>query len=146
MDEFLDVTRIGRVTIHESCHIGTRAVILPGVEIGPRTIVGAGSVVSRDLPPDSVCVGTPARRICSLDEYLQKHRRRAGMRPTFDYFHFDIGAITPERRKRMYDAAADGVVYMTGGRTAQLDGTGAAPRTAEPMREPIRGRAARQPT
>ncbi len=47
MDEFLDATRIGRVVIHESCHIGARCVILPGVEIGPRAIVGSGSIVTK---------------------------------------------------------------------------------------------------
>src|SRR2546423_6439431 len=61
MDEFIDAARIGRVVIHNSCHVGTRCVILPGVEIGPRTIVGAGSVVTKSLPPDTVCVGDPAR-------------------------------------------------------------------------------------
>ncbi len=53
MDEYLDAAVMARVVIHESCHIGSRAVILPGVEVGPRTIVGANSVVSRSLPPDS---------------------------------------------------------------------------------------------
>lgn len=57
MDEFLDAARIGSVRIRESCHIGARSVILPGVEVGPRTIVGAGSVISRSLPPNSVCAG-----------------------------------------------------------------------------------------
>ena len=56
-DEFLDAARIGRIVIHESSHIGARSIVLAGVEIGPRTIVGAGSVVSRTLPPDTVCVG-----------------------------------------------------------------------------------------
>ena len=60
MDEFLDAARIGRVVIHDSCHIGARAIILPGVEIGPRTIVGAGSVVITDIDPGTVAVGNPA--------------------------------------------------------------------------------------
>jgi acetyltransferase-like isoleucine patch superfamily enzyme len=51
MDEFLDAGRIGRVVIRSHSHIGARTVILPGVEIGPRTIVGANSVVSQSLPP-----------------------------------------------------------------------------------------------
>jgi maltose O-acetyltransferase len=76
MDEYLDAARLGRVVIHDSCHLGTRTIVLPGVTIGPRTIVGAGSVVSRTLPPDTVCAGNPARVICSLDEYLDKHRAR----------------------------------------------------------------------
>ena len=76
MDEFLDAARIGRIIIHPSCHIGSRTTILPGVEIGPRTIVGAGSVVSHSLPPDTVCAGSPARVLCSLEEYLARHRQQ----------------------------------------------------------------------
>lgn len=40
MDEFLDAGLVAKVIVHESCHFGSRTVILPGVEVGPRTIVG----------------------------------------------------------------------------------------------------------
>ena len=59
MDEYLDAARIGRVVIHPSFHIGARSVILPGVEVGPRTLVGSNSVVSRSLPAETVCAGNP---------------------------------------------------------------------------------------
>ncbi|MBK8005452.1 MAG: acyltransferase [Gemmatimonadetes bacterium] len=101
MDEFLDIARIGRVIIHESCHIGARTTILAGVEIGPRTIVGANSVITKSLPPDSVCAGNPCKVICSLDEYLARHRERLAQRPSFDYARYDINALTPERRAEL---------------------------------------------
>jgi maltose O-acetyltransferase len=124
MDEFLDAARLGRVTIHESCHIGARTIILPGVELGPRTIVGAGSVVSRSLPPDSVCAGSPAKVICSLDEYLERHRRRMREKPTFEYMEYDIRFIDESRRQKMLDALATTDGYMVGGRSAELRGEG----------------------
>ena len=49
-------TRIG-----ENCFIGGRALILPGVTVGDGCVVGAGSVVTRDVPPGSVVAGNPAR-------------------------------------------------------------------------------------
>jgi acetyltransferase-like isoleucine patch superfamily enzyme len=49
-------TRIG-----ENCFIGGRSLILPGVEIGDNSVVGAGSVVTRNVPPRSVVAGNPAR-------------------------------------------------------------------------------------
>jgi acetyltransferase-like isoleucine patch superfamily enzyme len=49
-------TRIG-----SRCHIGARAIIYPGIEIGDGCIISAGSVVTRDIPPNSLVMGNPAR-------------------------------------------------------------------------------------
>lgn len=134
MDEFMDAARIGRVTIHESCHIGARCIILPGVDIGPRTIVGAGSLVSKSLPPDTVCAGTPARVICSLAEYLERHRKRLS---TSESFAYSI-APTPEQRRAMAKAVAEKDAYIVGGHSAELRGEGGTPRT--PLYEDGSGR------
>lgn len=130
MDEFLDAARLGRVIIHASCHIGARTIILPGVELGPRTIVGAGSVVSRSLPPDTVCAGSPAKVICTLDEYLERHRKRMTEYPTFDYMQYDVRFADEVRRREMVAAVAKGDAYMVGGRSAELRGEGGTSRSA----------------
>ncbi|MBV8049394.1 MAG: sugar O-acetyltransferase [Paludibacterium sp.] len=54
-------TTCRKVTIEDDCWIGGGAILLPGVTIGARSIVGAGAVVTRDVPPDSLAVGNPAR-------------------------------------------------------------------------------------
>jgi len=51
------------VKVGDGCWIGAGAIILPGVSIGPRSVVGAGAVVTRDVPPDSIVGGNPARMI-----------------------------------------------------------------------------------
>lgn len=56
------------VHIGKNCWIGSGAVILPGVNIGDRSIIGAGSVVTKDIPPDSVAVGNPCRVIRKISE------------------------------------------------------------------------------
>src|SRR5580693_6884698 len=101
MDEFLDAGLIGKITIHESCHFGSRTVILPGVEVGPRTMVGANSVVSRSLPADTVCAGTPAKVICSLDEYLERHISKMAAGRQFPWTEYNTSAWTPERRREL---------------------------------------------
>ena len=52
---------IAPVRILEGCYIGAGAVILPGVTIGPRTAIGAGAVVTRDVEEGVVAAGAPAR-------------------------------------------------------------------------------------
>lgn len=51
------------VTIGADCWIGMGVIILPGVTLGDRVVVGAGSVVTGDLPSNTVAVGNPARVI-----------------------------------------------------------------------------------
>lgn len=51
------------VTIGNDCWIGGQTTILPGVAIGNGCTIGAGSVVTKDIPPFSVAVGSPARVI-----------------------------------------------------------------------------------
>ena len=50
-----------RTLVRKGASIGANATILPGVTIGERALVGAGSVVTRDVAPDTVVFGNPAR-------------------------------------------------------------------------------------
>ena len=49
------------VHIGENCWIGANVIILPGVTIGNNTVIGAGSVVRKDIPPSVIAVGNPCR-------------------------------------------------------------------------------------
>ena len=55
------------ITIGDNVWLGGGAIVLPGVGIGANTVVGAGAVVTRDLPADVVAVGNPARVVRRLD-------------------------------------------------------------------------------
>lgn len=56
------------VIIGEGAWIGARSVILPGVTIGAGSIVAAGAIVNRDVPPDTLVAGVPARPIRQLED------------------------------------------------------------------------------
>lgn len=58
-------------------------VILPGVTVGNDVIIGANSTVTHDIPDKTVVAGSPARVICSLDDYLNKERERMKASPCY---------------------------------------------------------------
>lgn len=71
-----DLEYTAPITIGDYVYIGVRSVILPGVNIGNNCIVAAGSIVTKDVPDNSVVGGVPAKIIKSTDEYLQGLKSR----------------------------------------------------------------------
>lgn len=65
------------IVVGNDVYIGIKAIIMPGVTIGNRVIIGAGSVVTKDIPDNSVAVGVPARVIKTVDEYEDKAKTRS---------------------------------------------------------------------
>lgn len=70
--EHPDLRVFGTITIEDNCLIGLGAQILPGVTIGKNSIVGAGSIVISDVPPNSIVMGIPARIFGSIAKYKEK--------------------------------------------------------------------------
>lgn len=81
--QFLNLTKIGRVTIGDNVFVGAECVILPGVTIGNNVIIGANSTVTHNIPDNSVYAGSPAKCLCSLEEYLRKERSRMEKAPCY---------------------------------------------------------------
>ena len=67
------------VHIGKNCWLGAGVIVLPGVTIGDNTVIGAGSVVTKDLPSNVVAVGNPARVLREINEkdkeYYFKNRK-----------------------------------------------------------------------
>jgi len=63
----------GPVKIGRDVFIGYSCIILPGVVVGDGSLIGAGSVVTKDIPPMSVAVGNPANVIGSRNPYEMEH-------------------------------------------------------------------------
>jgi acetyltransferase-like isoleucine patch superfamily enzyme len=88
--EYKDADLIKPIKVGSNVQIGSNAIILPGVTIGDNCIVGAGAVVTRDVPDNTVVAGVPARIIESLEEYVEKNK---------DQFVYTKG-LSPQEKKR----------------------------------------------
>lgn len=73
-DQHPGVNRFARIEIGSRVFVGARSVILPGVRVGDRAVIGAGSVITRDVPPEVVVAGAPARLLMTLDEFRSRCR------------------------------------------------------------------------
>lgn len=68
--------RAQKTIIGNNVFLGAYSVIMPGVTISDNVIVGASSVVTKDVPENSVVAGNPAKYICSVKEYIDKCRSK----------------------------------------------------------------------
>ena len=129
MDEFLDAGRMGRVVIGADCRIGARTVILCNVEIGAGTIVEVGSVVATSLPAGSYCAGSPARVVCSAEEYGRRIAQEASGRPRYTAEAIRESLRRPETRTALRDQVMTGTVLV-----ARATGSVGAPVNGHPSR------------
>jgi len=61
--------KFGSIEIGDGAWLASRVVVLPGVRIGAGAIVAAASVITRDVPPNTLAVGVPARVVRNLSRY-----------------------------------------------------------------------------
>lgn len=66
----LEITK--PISVGNDVYIGNDAKLMPGVTIGNNVIIGAGSIVTKDVPDNCVVAGVPAKFIKTSDEYLEK--------------------------------------------------------------------------
>lgn len=76
-DKVPDLEITAPITVGNDVYIGVRSIIMPGVTIGDNCVIGSGSIVTRDVPPNSVVAGVPAKVIKSTDEYLDKLKKNS---------------------------------------------------------------------
>ena len=61
------------VHIGKNCWLGAGVIVLPGVTIGDNTVIGAGSVVTKDIPSNVVAIGNPCRILREINEHDKKY-------------------------------------------------------------------------
>ena len=109
----LGYTKIGRIDIKDNVFIGSRALIMPGVTIGEGSIVSAGSVVTRDVKPNTIVAGNPAREIISKEEYINKNKELLERSPKFSYDYSNAcDKFSEEMKNEMKEKLRDTKGYM----------------------------------
>ena len=73
-DRYPMSSRLVGVYIERNAAIGANSVLIAGVRVGENSIVAAGSVVTRDVPPNTVVAGVPARPVSARDKYDEKKK------------------------------------------------------------------------
>lgn len=71
-DEYRDTFKFGQIIIGNNCFIGYRSILLLGITIGDNSIIGAGSLVTKNIPAGEVWGGVPARFISKTEDYARK--------------------------------------------------------------------------
>ena len=107
-------TKLGRVDIGNNVFIGTHAIILCNTKIGDNVVVGAGSVVTRDLPSNGVYAGIPAVKVASIEEYRKKSEQLQKERPYFGDMHlWNAWREAPaEDKETMLKGLEDGIGFV----------------------------------
>lgn len=105
-------TRIGIVEIGDNVYIGYGATILCNVRIGSDAVIGAGSVVTKDVPAGTVYAGNPARYICSIEEFREKHISALERVPVYQGPSTKWREMPSEEKERMREALKETYGYM----------------------------------
>lgn len=98
---FLGYAKIGRVVIGNNVFIGTDTVVLPNVRIGDNVVIGANSTVTKDLEGGFVYAGNPAKRICSIEEYITKNKRLLDACPCYGEEYTIRKNVDVEKKEQM---------------------------------------------
>lgn len=96
-----EAVKYGRIKVGDNCNISWNAIIMPGVTIGENCIIAAGAVVTKDVPSGEIWGGVPARRIETIDEYLNKVKNSTV--PTYSMPKSKKKAWLKENKPELFD-------------------------------------------
>lgn len=105
----LGYTKIGQVRIGKRVFVGANVTILPNVTIGDYAVIGAGSVVTHDVPANTVVCGVPARVVCQVNEYAARVQAQMNDENTFGE-KYRIGSGLDAQKRAEIISATDGKI------------------------------------
>ncbi|MCK4708458.1 MAG: acyltransferase [Gammaproteobacteria bacterium] len=109
--KILGYTKIGKINIMENCFIGDSTIILPNVTIGANSIIGSGSIVTQNVPPNMIAAGNPAKVIMSVENYMDKIKQISKNKKVFGEEYF-IQNLDEVKRKEIIDSVKDSIGFI----------------------------------
>ena len=104
-------TKIGRINIKENCFIGDSVIVLPNVTIGPNSIIGSGSVVTKDIPPNSIAAGNPAKVITNVQDYVKKMEEMKQNKTVFGE-DYSMPNLDQSKREEILRSVGDSIGFI----------------------------------
>lgn len=84
---------VGKIDIRDNSFIGHGVIVMPGVTIGPNSIVAAGALITKDVPPGVVVGGVPGKIIGSTDELVRRLEAKTASYPWCDLIQGRVGTF-----------------------------------------------------
>lgn len=107
-------TRVERVTILDNVYVGEDVTILPGCTIGPNALIATGSLVNKNVPPNSCIAGVPARIYARFEDYIEEQRKKLKSCHVVAYKDLIGPARTDIRKNLLLALDRDGRAYVKG--------------------------------
>lgn len=102
----------GHITIGNNVKFARNVTVLKGVTIGDNCFIGFGATVTHDIPANSVAVGTPAKVICSIDDYYERRKTEALQ----ESFEFARGIVSRYHRRPVPEDFTESFVWFVNGK------------------------------
>jgi acetyltransferase-like isoleucine patch superfamily enzyme len=93
---------VGKIDIRDNSFVGHGAIVMPGVTIGPNSIVAAGALIAKDVPAGVVVGGVPGKVICSTEELVKRLEARTESYPWFELIKKRNGSFDQETEPELF--------------------------------------------
>ena len=100
------------MTIGDKVFIGAKSIILPNVTIGSNVVIGSGSVVTKSIQDSVVVAGSPARTICTIEEFIAKNQVAMKQNVVFGEEYTHRGNVTQKRKDEMIEKLSKSFGYI----------------------------------
>lgn len=92
--------KYGKIVIKKNSYIGVNSIILCGVTIGENSLIGAGSIVNKNIPGNSVAAGNPIKVISTLQDGVAKYKKCIETNLNKNVYFIDLGGSYGQMKKK----------------------------------------------